>query len=191
MSWGIEELQVHGRIQQILRQPPTIAIPIDAVPSDLKEWAQTLRNPVKIWVIEKYVSVTENTRVLFSIPEDNLPSFSTVAPSAGGVSAVRATGSQPFQELIDAMPSLIGQPVHLEYTPRGGTRQHFDGILRAGGVEFEGQVLSLSTAAIRCLQRSNSDRRSANGWNYWRLSSGERLGDVYTRVLEQPSSMDT
>lgn len=175
---------MHGRIQEILKKAPIIAIPIDAVPSDLKEWAQTLRNPVRIWVIEKYVSVTDAATILFSIPEDNLPSFSTTSGGQGGVSKVHATGSQPFQELIDAMPELIGKPVYLEYTPRGGSRQHFDGVLRNGGVEFEGQVLSLSTAAIRCLKRSNSDRRSANGWNYWRRTDGERLSDVYARVIE-------
>lgn len=69
---GINEFEVHGRIEKILRKKPTIAIPIDAAPKDLKEWAQTLRNSVKIWVIEKYALASDPGSVLYSIPDENL-----------------------------------------------------------------------------------------------------------------------
>lgn len=41
---GIGELEIHGKLQQILRKAPSIAIPIDGIPKDLKEWIQTLRS---------------------------------------------------------------------------------------------------------------------------------------------------
>ena len=48
---GIDELEIHGKLQKILKKRPTIAIPIDAFPTDLRDWAQTLKNTVKIWIL--------------------------------------------------------------------------------------------------------------------------------------------
>ena len=87
-------------------------------------------------------------------------------------------------------PELIGQPIYLEYTPRGGDLRRFDGVIRRDGVEFEGEVVALSTAALRCLRQANPEARAANGWRYWRLSTGERLSDVYARLTEQPDEPD-
>lgn len=144
---GVSELEAHGRLQSILRRPPTIAIPIDAIPKDLSEWARTLRNNVKIWVIEKYVSASDAARVLYSLPDENLPTLSTSAASTGTLSEVRSAGSQPWQELLAAMPQLVGQPVSLEYGPRGGQRQTFEGGgARRGGGGRRNRVL----AQLRC-----------------------------------------
>lgn len=149
-----------------------------------------LRNQVKIWVIEKYSSINDPSRVVFSLPDDNLPSLVTVASHTGGPANLRTTGPQPYQELIDMWPELIGQPVYLEYTPRGGALRRFDGVLRGDGVEFEGEVVALSTATLRCLRLANPEAQSANGWTFWRLSTGERLRDVYARLIEQPNEPD-
>src|SRR5215212_5644500 len=100
---GIGELEVHGRVHSILQKTPTIAIPIDGIPKDLKEWAQTLRHNVKIWVIEKYSPVKGSGSVLYSIPDENLPTISTAVSSGGNLPAVTTRGSQIFQELLDAL----------------------------------------------------------------------------------------
>ena len=181
----IPDLSIHATLESILRTPPTIAIPIDSVPKDLKEWAQTLRTPVKIWVIEKFVSTENPEEVIYSLPDENLPSFLTVLTPGGAGTEVRATGSQPYQALIDADPTLVGQPVYMEYRPRGGSKQRFEGVLREAGVEIEGEVYSLSYGAVRCLQQARSDRRTANGWTSWRLSGGESLSAVYERLVQR------
>ncbi|SRR5712692_8973956 len=186
----ISDLQIPGRIHQILLKPPTVAIPIDSIPKDLKEWAQLFSNQVKIWVIEKYSSTTDPQRIFFSLPDDNIPSLVTVASPTGGPANVRTTGSQPYQDLINMRPDLIGQSVHMEYTPHGGALKRFDGVLREDGVEFDGQVAALSTAALRCLRQANPMARAANGWKFWRLNSGERLSDVYARLTERPNEPD-
>jgi len=179
---SISELQLHSRLRQIFSKPPIVAIPIDAVPKDLKEWASTLRHEVKIWVLNKYVNTRDSSRIIYSLPDDNLPTLETVQEGGLGEAAIRVTSTQPYRRLMDAFPELVGQEVYLEYTPRGGEKKHFTGALRGDGVEVEGEVLSLSGAALRCLRRENPNRESANGWNFWRLSTGELLGHVYSRI---------
>lgn len=44
---GIAEIDIHGRLQDILAKVPTVAVPIDSLPLDLQSWAGTLRFPVK------------------------------------------------------------------------------------------------------------------------------------------------
>ena len=40
-EFGIKEFGLHGRIAEILKSLPTVAIPIDKIPDDLEEWAET------------------------------------------------------------------------------------------------------------------------------------------------------
>lgn len=182
---GIGELEAHGRLQSILRKPPTIAIPIDALPRDLAEWAQTLRNVVKIWLIEKYVSTSDSNRVLYSLPDENFPTLSTSAGTSGAVRELRSPGSEPFQELIAAMPSLIGQKLKLDYGPRGSERRTFEGVLRSDGVEVDGRMFSPSYAAVHCMKKAGSSRNTANGWLMWRTEEGDSLADLYDRLRSE------
>jgi hypothetical protein len=187
---GVEDLEIHGRLQRVLRKPPTIAIPIDAIPKDLKEWVQTLRNPVKIWLIEKFISVANPARVLYSIPDENLPTLSTEPASDMGGSPVRSGGAQIYQELLDLAPEIVGSEVTLEYGPRGRERRSFRGIVRADGVEVNGKVHSPSYAAVACMKEAGSTRHTANGWVMWRTAEGETLNELYRRRLALLSPND-
>lgn len=187
---GISDLQIQSRIHQILLRPPTVAIPIDSIPRDLTEWAQVLRAQVKIWVIEKYSNINDPSRIVFSLPDDNLPTLRTVASGSGGPANVRATGNQPLQRLVDSRPDLIGQPVYMEHKPRGGVRRRFDGVLRADGVEVDGKISLPSPAALSCIRQLNPEAQAVNGWTKWRLSTGERLADALERLIEQPNELD-
>jgi hypothetical protein len=178
---GITDLDIHGRLDRILHKPPTIAIPIDAIPKDLQEWAQTLRNAVKIWVIEKFVSIKDGARILYSIPDENVPTLRTAPVEDGSSTAVRASGSQLWRELLDAVPALEGQTVYLEYGPRGGERKTFQGTIRQDGVEVDGEVYSPSYAAVLCMRKAGSRRETANGWVMWKNQDGEFLTDLYEK----------
>ncbi len=185
---GIEELEIHGRIHAILAKPPTIAIPIDSIPKDLKEWVQTLRNDVKIWVLEKYVDEKNPDRVLYSIPDETLPTLSTTSTPTGQVSTV-TRGSAPWQELMDSGGLADGDRLIMEYGPRGQPRQTFVGIARKEGVEVEGTVFSPSAAALRCIRSAGSQRISANGWVAWKTPDGRLIDDLYRELgsrLEEP-----
>jgi hypothetical protein len=80
------------------------------------------------------------------------------------------------------MPSLVGTRLKLEYGPRGTERKTFEGLLRADGVEVDGKLFSPSYAAVHCMQKAGSARKTANGWVMWRTEAGELLIDLYNRV---------
>ena len=179
---GIGDLEVHGTLQGILRKAPTIAIPIDGIPKDLKEWVNTLRNTAKIWVIEKYVSASNPGYVLYSLPDETLPTMTTVPGGNGGGTTLRTTSTQPFQELLEARPTLEGQTVVLEYGPRGMERRTFRGTIRREGIEFGGRIFSPSYAAVECMRQAGSSRHTANGWTMWKTEDGRYLNDWYREI---------
>jgi hypothetical protein len=185
---GIGEIEIHGRLQRILQKAPAVAIPIDGIPKDLREWVQTLRNTVKIWVLEKLVSVNDQSRILFSIPDENLPTLTTAPADPGAVATVRGTASQIWEELLEAMPEFIGESVFLEYGPRGAERRTFQGIVRQDGIEVNGTVYSPSSAAVVCMKQVGSQRRTANGWIMWKTKNGEFLTDLYEKVKHSETS---
>ena len=179
---GVGDLEIHGTLQGVLRKQPTIAIPIDGIPKDLKEWVNTLRNTAKIWVIEKYVSVANPSYVLYSLPDETLPTISTVASDNGSGTRVRTTPSQPFQELLDAYPNLEGQTVLLEYGPRGMERKTYRGTIRSEGIDVGGTVFSPSYAAVECMRQAGSSRTTANGWTMWKTQDGRYLNDWLQQI---------
>jgi hypothetical protein len=185
---GVTELAIHGHIERILRRPPTIAIPIDGIPRDLQEWIVTLRTNVKLWVIEKFVSVFDDQDTLYLLPDENQPTLSTTQRAGSDLATVQTSSSQPFQELVNARPDLIGQTMTLEYGPRGGQRRTFSGTLRADGIEIDGRVYSLSYGAVHCMAQAGSTRRTANGWVMWRAPSGELLSQIYEQM--RPAGVD-
>jgi hypothetical protein len=187
---GIGELEIHGRVHSILQKTPTIAIPIDGVPKDLKEWAQTLKNNVKIWVIEKYVPVKGSGSVLYSIPDENLPTIATSPGQGSGFPTVTTTGSQPFQELLNAFPAIVGQEVLLEYGPRGKPKQTFQGTIKKEGIEVDGKTYSPSYAAVYCIQKAGSPRKTANGWLMWKTKEGKYLNDLYQLMKDEQSDFE-
>lgn len=186
---GINELGIHGHIERILRRPPTIAIPIDGIPRDLQDWIVTLRTNVKLWVIDKFVSTTDDQDILYLIPDENRPTLSTTQQSGSDLATVQTASSHPFQELVDARPDLVGQTMTMEYGPRGGQRRTFYGVLRSDGIEVYGRLFSLSYGAVYCMKQVGSTRRTANGWTVWRAPSGELLTQIYEaiRTSEAPA----
>jgi hypothetical protein len=119
MDLEIQQIEIHGYIQQILQKPVVIAIPIDGIPKDVTDWIQTLRNHTRVWVLEKFVSVDDEDKVLYSLPDENLPTIETVDPKKSGGQTVTTRSSQPYQELIEAGILKPGESLHMEYGPRG------------------------------------------------------------------------
>ena len=191
---GISQLDIHGKLQAILKKAPTVAIPIDGVPSDLQSWARTLKFDVKIWVIEKYQSLDGKT-IFYSIPDENVPTIATGMRHGQSTSTAVARWSQPYQEVMQAGLIKEGQKVLLEYGPRGKPKQTFEGFLRKEGVEIEGKVMSLSAAAVYCIRQAGSPRETANGWLMWKTEDGTYLNEFYNRVYsdnqqEAPAKID-
>jgi hypothetical protein len=181
---GIDHLEIHSRLQSILNKPPTVAIPIDDVPRDLVQWIETLRHDVKVWIVKKYVSTKDSSKVVYSIPDENLPSLQTSpAPGGSGLQSIRSIGSQPLRELLNAKPDLVNTPLILEYGPRGLNKQTFHGVLKNEGVEVDGVVRSPSYAAVYCIKKAGGQRETANGWIMWKTLDGEYLNDLYQKFV--------
>jgi hypothetical protein len=176
----IPQLEIHGKLQSILKKSPTIAIPIDGVPSDLQAWVKTLKFEVKIWVIEKYKSL-DGGSTFYSIPDENVPTITT-RTNKGLPTSVTARLSQPYQDVMQAGLIHEGQTVLLEYGPRGKEKIEFKGILRKDGVEVDGKVMSLSASAVYCIQKAGSERETANGWIKWKTQDGTYLSAFYNQL---------
>ena len=178
----IPQLEIHGKLQTILAKPPTIAIPIDGIPSDLQSWVKTLKFPVKIWLIEKYQSI-DGKDIFYSIPDENVPTLTTQSAKGESLSTLASRLSQPFQEVMQAGLIKEGQTVLLDYGPRGKPKKQWKGTLRKDGVEVDGKIMSLSAAAVYCIKKSGSQRETANGWIMWKIEDGTYLNEFYNKIF--------
>jgi len=179
---NIPQLEIHGKLQAILSKPPTIAIPIDSIPPDLQSWVKTLKFPVKIWLIEKYQSL-DGKSVFYSIPDENVPTLTTQSAKGETLSTLASRLSQPYQDVMQAGLIKEGQTVLLDYGPRGKQKNQWKGTLRKDGVEVDGKIMSLSAAAVYCIQKAGSQRETANGWIMWKTENGTYLNDFYNKVF--------
>jgi hypothetical protein len=180
---GHKQIQIHGLLEKILAKRPTVAIPIDSVPSDLEDWIRTLRHEVKIWIVEKYNSSSEHPSVLYSIPDENFPSLVTRTSGKDGTTVVR-TSSQPWRDLMESGVLADGAALTMRYGQKGRTKRTFKGTARKEGVEVDGKVMSPSGAALHCINTTGADRRTVNGWMYWKNKAGVLINDLYRDAFE-------
>ncbi len=172
----IPEIAIHGCLNEIINKPPVVAIPIDDIPADLLEWASTLKHTVKVWKIEKF-NLVGGKEVLYSFPDDERPEIVTKAEK-WQASETKVSGGQLFRDLIKSGALNFGDILNMEYGPRGQKKENFTSIVRDDGLEVDGKVYSPSYAAVACIQKTGSDRRTANGWLMWRNAQGILINDL-------------
>ena len=184
-EFDIKEIDIHTEINIILNKQPSVAIPIDDIPADLNDWASTLKNTVKIWKIEKYISEHDDS-TLFSIPDDAIPSLATTIKTEGD-NIVRERTAQPkelYRKIIEEGLINVGEELYMDYGMRGQERNRYSGIVQSGGIEFEGRVYSPSYAAVSAMRKAGSDRPTANGWIRWKNKDGETLDTISKKINE-------
>ena len=177
---GLKELSVHTRIEGILKRAPIVAIPIDEVPTDLLDWANSLKNQVKVWKVEKFVR-DDTGDVLYRIPDDTVPTLETT-PQGDSTSTTPLKGGSWFQRVYAAGLLKNGQRLTMEYGPKGQKKSQFTATVRPDGLEVDGKVFSPSYAAVHCIRKAGSDRKTANGWTIWRTEGGELLDNLADRL---------
>jgi len=74
---GVSEIDIRRFLAEVFETKPIIGIPIDDVGSDLREWAQTLKNEVRLWLIRKLVEFGNPSNVIYEIPEEYRPVLDT------------------------------------------------------------------------------------------------------------------
>lgn len=184
---GIHAIDIRRVLAEILAREPIIAMPIDAVKDDLREWAATLRIPVKLWIVRKYVEFGRPEVVMYEIPEEFGPIVDTGVNEEESKSEL-ARYDVTIADLIDAELLRAGQKLHMLYKPRNGGQKDYEATICAdGSIELLGkQFSSPSYAAVYGIQNAGSDRKTVNGWTAWRLDDGELLSAVRERHLSRP-----
>ena len=76
-------------------------MPIDSVTNDLKEWAETLKNDVRLWVVKKYIQFGKPEIVAYDIPEEYRPRLDTTDRGSKQISGI-TTYDVSLIDLIDA-----------------------------------------------------------------------------------------
>ena len=178
---GIQDIGIHGEIQDILSKPPIIALPIDEIPDDLEEWAGTLKNDVRIWIVEKFIN--DENEVIYSIPDMDRESEYRPVEKVDKPERVARQGSL-MSRVVRAGFLKVDEPVYLDYGPKGKPKTHFEGKIKEDGIELDGKVYSPSIAALRCIQKISIQRTSSNGWVMWKTKDGAIIDEAFKKLAE-------
>lgn len=180
----IKEIDIRKALGEIFEKPPIIGMPIDTVSNDLREWAETLKYDVRLWIVKKYSQFGAPEVVAYDIPEEYRPVFDTTERDDQPKSGIR-TYDVSLMDLINVGFLADGDDLFLSYQPRGGKRKKYTGVLSAdGSITVLGQnYSSLSYAALACIQDAGSNRTTENGWKRWKTKDGELLSTVRSQYL--------
>jgi len=178
---GIKLIDIHGKLNTILRKKPVVALPIDDIPADLDQWAQTLTYTVKLWKVEKYIDAEGN--ILYTMPDDAIPNLVSGVQPLGLTLSGTSSGSL-LSSVLAAGLLAEGDRLWFKYGPKGQSKTPFEGIVRKDGIEVDGRAYSPSIAAIRCINRVNPSRTTANGWTTWKTPNGKLIIELLKQVPE-------
>lgn len=183
---GIKEIDIRKVLGDIFEKSPIIGMPIDTVSNDLREWAETLKNDVRLWIVKKYSQFGAPDVIAYDIPEEYRPALDTTDRNDQPKSGIR-TYDVCLSDLVNAGLLSEGTELSLSYKPRGGKRKVYKGVVRGdGSMTVLGQSYpSVSYAALACIQDSDSTRTTVNGWVSWRTGDGKFLSDVREEYLSQ------
>ncbi len=189
-----DALGVHKLFQTILDTEPIVGMPIDKVSSDHREWAATLRNDVKLWVVSKYAEWGNQSNIIYQIPEEFSPTVDTAEEHAQEEEGrSKAYHAVTVKDLLDAGLIRAGETLTYTYGLGGRNRKPYNAVvLENGSIETEGEVFtSLSYASNHILELAGSRRKTSNGWRCWKNSRGEQLIDVRARYLKSGAGSTT
>jgi len=180
---GIAAIDIRREVAHILDTPPFIALPIDQIGADLRQWAQTLGTEVKLWLIRKLVDFDDPQRVMYEIPDEFRPELDTSVSASG--SAERSTYDVCIADLIAADLVEVGQMLEMSYQPRGGDRRTYTAVVEPdGSLTVLGKTFSApSYAALHGIQDAGSERRTVNGWIAWKDQNGRSIAELREELL--------
>lgn len=185
---GIKEINIRKVLDEILDSPPIIGLPIDSISLDLKEWARTLKNKVKLWQINKFTELTNSEVILYEFPEEFKPDLDTEVDFLSDKDLKEITVYDiSLLDLINDKLINIGDSLIMSYKPRDGQRQNYTAIIDEGGnLELFGKKFSSpSYAALAGIQNSGSNRKTVNGWTSWKTKNGRYLSELRDKLLSK------
>ena len=182
---GIAEIDIRRVLTEIIDTRPIVGIPIDHVSTDLRDWAQTLKNEVKLWIVRKLVDFKDQTAILYEIPDEYRPVFDTSEETDSGQPVTFYDVS--LSDLLQAGLLCSEEELIMTYKPRGAASRltYVANITDDGNIMVEGRSFSApSYAALYCIQKSGSTRNTVNGWTSWKTHDEKFLADIRAQVVE-------
>jgi hypothetical protein len=188
---GIEHIDIHKVLDQILATQPLLGMPIDSVSLDLREWASTsVRLETKLWIVRKHVELGNSNNIIYEIPEEYRPVLDTKELEESTARGSIAVYDISIQDLLKVELVTPGGKLYMSYKPKSTQERKTyeviveeDGSLRADDQSFS----SPSYAAIYYINKAGSPRKTVNGWTSWRTESGVTLADLRDRYLREYS----
>lgn len=183
---GIKEIDIRKILADIFEKSPIIGMPIDIVSNDLREWAETLKNDIRLWIVKKYSQFGSPEVIAYDIPEEYRPALDTTDRNDQPKSGIR-TYDVSLADLVNEGLLSESTELILSYKPRGGKRKTYKGVLVSDGsiTVLDQNYSSLSYAALACIQDAGSDRTTVNGWTSWKTRDGKFLLNIRSRYLEK------
>ena len=181
---NIHAMDVRKFLSEILHSPPVVAMPIDRVKPDLREWAATLKAEVKLWEVRKFVEFGNPNNVIYEIPEQFTPEYETDVTE--DETSLIARYDVSVRDLISSGYLADGETLVMQYKPRNREQKTYHATLQANGsIELLGKLFtSPSYAAVHAIQDAGSERKTENGWIRWRTSDGRLLADIRDLFLD-------
>jgi hypothetical protein len=189
---GISEIDIRKVLGEILENAPIIGMPIDSVSNDLREWAETLKNDVRLWIVKKYTQFGKPNVIAYDIPEEYKPDLDTTDRDAQPKSGIR-TFDVSLADLIKEGYFDESNELFLSYKPTGKKRRTFQGVLSLDGsiTVLDQNYSSPSYAALACIQDAGSERKTVNGWTSWRTKEGKYISQIRSEYLSKKESEAT
>ena len=183
---GVSEIDIRQSLAEIFEGDPIVGIPIDEVGSDLREWAQTLKAEVRLWVVRKLVEFGNPSNAIYEIPEEYRPVLDTSSDANDSTQGYRYY-DVTLANLIERHLLAPGQFLFMSYKPRGGERKGYEAVVSTdGSLEVLGRTFSApSYAALACIQDAGSDRETVNGWISWNDLEGHTLSELREQFLQR------
>ena len=183
---GIKEIDIRKILGEILEKAPIIGMPIDTVTNDLRDWAATLKNDVKLWIVQKYIEFKNPQNIAYQIPEEYRPVFDTTDRESQPQSGIK-TYDVSLTDLLEEGFLSSGTELNMSYKPRGGRQQTYTARVEPDGslTVLNENLPSPSYAAIYCIQNAGSDRTTVNGWTSWKTQEGKFLAQLRSDYLDK------
>jgi len=152
----------------------------------LKEWAGTLRNDVRLWLVKKFVEFSAPENVAYEIPEEYRPVLDTTEEKAKPKSGI-AYYDVSLADLFEAGLLSVSDELVMNYKPRGGNQKKYKAFITEDGsmIVLDKKFKSPSYAALLGIQDAGSDRKTVNGWTSWKNRNGKLLADLRSEYLKQ------
>jgi len=183
---NIDEIDIRKVVDEILSKPPTLGMPIDGVSKDLKDWAETLKHDVNLWVVKKYIEFGSPDNVAYDIPEEYKPAIDTSEEKSKPKSGM-AYYDVSLADLLSINLLIPGQTLTMSYKPRGGQRKEYQAVVNEEGTMtvLDKTFRSPSFAALLGIQDAGSGRTTVNGWTSWKTHDEKWLVDLRSSYLQQ------